>query len=1248
MQTTLLGLGIAIILALVAALVGPHFVDWNRYRSVFEANASRLVGIQVRVAGQIDVRLLPTPLVVLRGIQAVSPRGQPLMKADELGVELALGPLMRGEWRAAEMRVAKPDFALVLDAKGQLDWPGGAPALDPNALAIERLTVTDGRAELIDVASGSHRVIEGLSFTGGVRSLVGPYRGEGGFTADGSRVGYRLSTGRLGDDGIRVKLSLDPDRPFVVDTDGMLRFENGSPRFEGPLTLARRAAPADAAASGDQWRTTARVKATPANVLFDAIEFQYGPEDRAIKLTGTAEIRLGAAPQLDGVVSARNVDIDKLLGLSETTRRLPLAVARGIADLFGDAPRLPFPIRVGIGIDNVAFAGAALQNLRGDLRSDGGNSWDVQTLEVRAPGFAQVRATGRLALGGTGMSFTGPVSVEAGDPKALLAWLEGRDPVPAVATPLRASGDVTLGTDKVAVDRLKAEFERKAISGRLAYDYAAGGRPPWLDAEITAPDLDIDGALAFMRAAFGGTKVEMPGEVTLALDLGVATMAGIEAKGAKAKLKLDADALTLERVAIADLGGSAVDLTGRIDGLTTSPRGTVTFDLDARAFDGVTAVLSRYAPEAADHFRRVAPRLLPAKLHATLAVEPRASGAAGDKAKLSVSGRAGGTRVSIAADASGDPAKPALADFTINGRMESEHGAALATLLGIDQAIGIDQSLGALNLVAAGRLAGDVRLDGWLRLGGLNLAAKGTLRPSALDNMGSLDVSLTAADMRLPRVVGQTGRSVPVTIDTRLAITSDTISLDNLKGTVAGSPIRGRLVVSPGDTMRIDGVLDAESIDAMALVGGAAGASANTPNDARAWSTEAFRRGTFADIVGKIELSVGSARFAPTLVAQPLRGAMRFIGDETRFENMQGMVAGGRLSGTLVLRNGAEGLVMRTNLELADASLAALIPVTGRPVTGRATLKLEAEGNGLSPAALIGALRGTGTVSLEQSQFAGLDPRAFPTVISAVDQAPKLDAIQIKDLVAAGLDMGRLIVPRADAGFTIAAGQVRWGNVVAAGDGADLAVGGSFDLSEWLLDARIILTGPADDRQPTLRPDIFVQLRGPPLAPQRNVDVSALSSWLMLRAVERESRRLEALQATPGDAPAAAPELPPAAPAARTGLSEETPEIPPPPRRPVSAPRAPGPRSAAVPPSTAPQAAPDLPAPIEIRPVPGQGTSGIAPRKPMGKSGTNAAPAPNALPANIAPRSPNTVVARPPADVPLGRSLLDPLFGPQR
>ncbi len=69
MQSTLLTIGIAIIFALLAALIGPLFIDWEGYRSTVEAEASRVFGATVNVTGPIEVRLLPTPSAKLAGVE---------------------------------------------------------------------------------------------------------------------------------------------------------------------------------------------------------------------------------------------------------------------------------------------------------------------------------------------------------------------------------------------------------------------------------------------------------------------------------------------------------------------------------------------------------------------------------------------------------------------------------------------------------------------------------------------------------------------------------------------------------------------------------------------------------------------------------------------------------------------------------------------------------------------------------------------------------------------------------------------------------------------------------------------------------------------------------------------------------------------------------------------------------------------------------------------------------------------------
>src|SRR5262245_55183625 len=164
-------------MALLAALIGPYFVHWNEHRAFFEAEASRLVGLKVKVGGDIDAKLLPFPAVTLGRID-IGPAGEASrLRARSLRIELSLGSLMRGELRATEMKLVAPQFSIGLDARGQIDWP--AMALATETLSIDRLSIENGQATLTDAASGAKVELDQVGFTGEVRSLTGPIRGSG-------------------------------------------------------------------------------------------------------------------------------------------------------------------------------------------------------------------------------------------------------------------------------------------------------------------------------------------------------------------------------------------------------------------------------------------------------------------------------------------------------------------------------------------------------------------------------------------------------------------------------------------------------------------------------------------------------------------------------------------------------------------------------------------------------------------------------------------------------------------------------------------------------------------------------------------------------------------------------------------------------------------------------------------------------------------------------------------------------------
>ena len=734
MQTTLLGLAIALILALLAALLGPHFINWNDHRAFFEAEASRLVGLTVRVGGDIDAAILPVPSVTLRDI-AIGPAGETSrLRARSLRIDLGLGPLMRGEFRAAEMNLIAPQLSIGLDRQGRVDWP--PLALATETLSIDRLRIEDGRATLTEAASGSRLVLDRLRFAGEVRSLTGPFRGNGEFTAGGRRYGYDVSAGRQGADGTRIRLGLkDDERPLTVAADGMLTFERAAPRFGGVITLSR---PAGAVHAGgkakayEPWRLSSRIKADVTAAALEDVSFQYGPDERAVTLAGSAAFKFGARPLLQGRLAARQVDFDRLLATSGVPRRLPLAAVQAFGEMIGSALRPSWPVALSIGVDAATLGGAALQGIAGDLRSDGAN-WTLDKLELRAPGFSQVKLSGRLYGVGKGLGFAGSAKIDSNDPKNLLAWVTGSAAATAQIAPWHASGDITLAPDRIAVEGLKTEFQRGAVEGSLAYAWPTGNRPARLEADLRAAELDLDALAGTGRTALSGLGLELPRELTLALEIGRAQVAGLQAGNVTARLALDAEGLAIERLSIADFGDASIEASGRIRNLA-APGGNVTVDLDARDLKGMVALTEKFVPPLAEPLRRLAGGQPTATLRATLGLGNGGAGAA--NGTLDLSGKIGAVRVNVSARASGKreaftPANlPAFAgvNLHLDGLIESDEAGPLLALVGLDRIAVTGKRPARLSLSANGPLSGDLQFEGKFDAGPIDAAGKGALR----------------------------------------------------------------------------------------------------------------------------------------------------------------------------------------------------------------------------------------------------------------------------------------------------------------------------------------------------------------------------------------------------------------------------------------------------------------------------------------------------------------------------------------
>ncbi len=1213
MQTTLLGLAIAFILALIAALVGPFFIDWNRFQPQFEAEASKIIGAPVRVGGGLDARLLPTPSLRLRSVVVGGPNDLGKVRADKLDVEFSLGDLMRGEWRANELTINGLALDLGLDRDGKIDWPASNGTFDFASLAIDRLNLT-GRIALHDAASRANLELSDIAFSGDVRSLAGAVRGGGNFTIYGTRYPFRVSSGQGGDgSGNRVHLSIDPgERPLAADLEGVLSFQSRVPRFEGMATLASPPAKKGSETAATPWKITAKVKANYSAAQLDQIELSYGNEDRALKLVGTGDARFGVSPLLHAAMSARQLDVDKFMAHDNDDKdaAAPARVLPALRAALAALPRLPMASQIDFGAEQIMLGGRPLQNLSGGLHGDAA-LWAIDRLDLRAPGSTRVAFNAARAPVGAAGNFSGVLDIDSSDPDVLFAWLQGRGDVAyRNQKPLRLHGDVSVAADRIAVDALKAEINGGAVEGRVSLATLPSGGGSRIEAALKADNLDLDAAGGFVRSL----QAEWPEEASISLDIGRAISAGQELKPLTARLAYTQKDIILDRVRIGSPDNVMLEGGGNFDRVHAT--GKLTLGATSASMVQLAGMITPIAPQVAA--RLTAANTAPGPVHGHLALEVGTGKAvSGDHIAASAELDLDAPQLKGQISASASPLISSIRaiDFDALGRSEvslrskfsAERGDALLALLGLDQAVAADGSL-QFEGSMSGVFRQPLRLSAKMWGANIDAEAQGTAEPSA--QKANLNLKVRSINLApLVSLKPSDGAAQNVRLFANVSLAGNKLSFDDLDSVVSGSRLRGHLALTLDEPREIDGELGVDALalaPAVALAIGAAGHE----------TAEPLGTGLFRGWRGHVGFEALSATLPGGIELRPLGGTAKSDGQSLQLEALKGKIGGGDVSGSLDARLSANGITLNARVELAGVDGAALHYRGLKMPTGLTSAQMTLMSQGRSQEALTGALSGNGTVKLESAAIAGIDPRALDVAIRASDLNQVPDDNRLRQVVDSALSAAGFPVASAEFPFIIRDGRLRVDATTLETQGARAIVSGGYDIPADQADIRASLASTVIGSA-TSRPEIQLFAAGPPDTMNRTIDVTALSSWLAVRKIDRETRRLDAIER--GEPPPVEQPLPPPATAALPlpAAPEIVPPSPPlvvplpgrdprrlPPKAAIAPPRppAPGPApqpSTARPPAAVSQQAAPLPPPIEVRPPPGAAPPKPKPKPPM-------------------------------------------------
>ncbi len=1210
MQTTLLGLAIAFIMALLAALIGPYFIDWNRFRPQFEAEASKVIGAPVRVVGELSARLLPTPSLRLRYVVIGRASDLAKVRAEKLDVEFSLGDLMRGEWRANELTIGSAALDIGLDPRGGIDLPISNGKFNLGSLSIDRLNFT-GRVALHDAASRQTLELNDINFSGEVRSLTGSVRGEGSFALGAARYGFHVSSGQITDsNGTRVHLGIDPgERTPSADVDGVLSFDGRVPRFEGAIALA--APPIRKAKAGDNaqatWRIVSKVKANRAAAQFEQIDASYGNDERALKFAGLGDVRFGTSPLLHVTLTARQLDADRFLAKDDVTDSTkdstaqPVRLLPGLRTLMAALPQPPIATQISIGSEQVMLGGRPLQNLNFELYNDA-TAWVIDRLDFRAPGATQISLTSAGAPSGPSGNIAGALDVDSTDPDVLMMWLQGHADVSYRSEkPLHLRGDIAVTADRIVIEALKAEADGGSVEGRLALSNPPAGGTSRVEAALKAERLDLDAATAFARS-IAGPQADWPDEAQVSLDIGRAISAGQELRSFTAKFGYTPKTIVLERIKFGQPDGMTLEGGGNFDRVNSV--GKLALDFTTASLVQLTGLIAPFAPSVAARLNTLGTGAGPVRAKLALDLgrskeQPADRAAARADLELDapfLKGRATLTTMPpIAAIRSLDLETLRRSEIGVETRFSAQRGDSLVALLGLDRAIAAGEGAVQFEGSLSGTWGAPLRLNAKLWGAGMDADVQGTAEPWASQANANLRVrSVNLAPMFGLKPWDSALRNVRLFAHASLA--GNKLTFDDLDSVAAGSRLRGRLILNLDEPREINGEVGLDALDLAPAFAFAVGAEGHD-------ATEPLGTGIVKGWRGRIAFQALGGTFPGGGELRPVSGTIIGNGQSLTFDAIKGRIGGGEAVASIDAKQDANGIALNARLDVSGVDGAALRYRGLKMPAGRTSLQMTLSSQGRSVAALAGALYGSGTVTLESASLAGLDPRAFDVAIRAGDLGQPTDDARLRQIVEPVLTAGALPVASAQIPFSIRDGRLRVGATTLEAAGARAIISGGYDIPADQVDIRASLASTAAGA-PSGLPEIQLFAVGSPDALNRTVDVAALSSWLAVRTIDRETRRLDSIERgeplppEPALVPPSTASLPPGA--TPDAVVPEQPSLEAPLRRIPPKPRLVAPRPPALapaPPIVSQQVAP-LPPPVDVRPAPGSVVLKPKPRPP--------------------------------------------------
>ena len=507
MNKALVTLGVLLIAVLAVLFAVPALIDWSRYRSTFEEEASRLIGRTVRVGDKVQLRLLPTPYISFDNVRVADASGRfdtPLVRMESFRLQLAVGSLLSGHIVAQDVELSAPVVRLAIGPDGRGNWAGlwpksrGADGSEGSGLALGSVHVSRGSIDFVGTAPGQQWRLENVNGDIDAAGPEGPYRFKGQFARDGAVVDLRVTAGHDDATGkLRIKaVARETDTASADFTfDGILEGLDAKPSMSGMLEAKLPFKPAKDASTDKTpaprgFDFKAKLIATIDRAKLDEMEFAVDSAGRPQRLTGNATLGFTGVTPSKVELKSTWLDFDQLAGSDAAVKPKPLQSLRAVLGLVSGFPGLAGDTGLHLEIEEAQIGGAPASAIT-LVAQKTPQGLHIERLKAQLPGQSMLELSGDSNDPGLA-NFDGQVRLWGSNLAAAGNWFEPTLQMTASGRTNAFLIDAAISADaqRFQADRLRAEISGTTVTGKVRY---AAGDPASLSVALDSDKLDLAG-----------------------------------------------------------------------------------------------------------------------------------------------------------------------------------------------------------------------------------------------------------------------------------------------------------------------------------------------------------------------------------------------------------------------------------------------------------------------------------------------------------------------------------------------------------------------------------------------------------------------------------------------------------------------------------------------------------------------------------------------------------------------------------